>query len=111
MNTFRTPALGAAIAGMVAPALLFIGAGTAQALQDVNDRLPWVAVGAFVPQPDPPGVIDPGSRAPQIIDPGSRAGILDPGSKIGIEDPGIKIGIVDPGLKVGIGGPDTRPAP
>jgi hypothetical protein len=76
-----TAALGAALAAVAAPALLFLGAGTAHAIQDVND----------------------------IIDPGSTVGIEDPGIRPPmIIDPGSKVDIVDPGLRVGLGGPDTR---
>jgi len=35
---FVAGALGAAIAGMVAPALLFLGAGTAQARPDISEH-------------------------------------------------------------------------
>jgi hypothetical protein len=35
---FVAGALGAAIAGMAAPALLFLGAGTAQALPDISEH-------------------------------------------------------------------------
>jgi hypothetical protein len=99
-----TAAVGAAIAGVASSALLFLGAGTAHAIQDVNEAFvpplvqdvsegaPGITFGAFNPQPDPPGIIDPGS-------------------KVGILDPGSRVGIVDPGLKTGLGGPDTRPAP
>jgi hypothetical protein len=89
--------VGAAIAGAAAPALLFLGAGTAHAIQALSE-------GVFAPVPAVQDVSD-------VIDPGSRVGILDPGSKVGIIDPGSRVGIIDPGLKVGIGGPDTRPAP
>jgi hypothetical protein len=136
---FLTAAIGAVIAGAAAPALLFFGAGTANAIQDVSDGLlmppaiqdisegfvappavqdvsdgfltppavqdisegaPGIAAGTFDPQPDPPSIIDPGSR-----------GILDPGSRVGVIDPGSRTGIIDPGLKTGIGGPDTVPQP
>jgi hypothetical protein len=35
---FVAGALGAAIAGMAAPALLFLGAGTAQAMPDISEH-------------------------------------------------------------------------
>lgn len=74
MNTNHTrKAVSALIAGAAAPALLFLGAGSAQALPDVGERgaaailddLPTPrtcpsCVG-FDPQPDPPGYPDPGS--------------------------------------------------
>jgi hypothetical protein len=84
MNTtqIRTKLVGVAIGAVAAPVLLFLGAGTAQAIQDVNEITdPGLSV----------GIDDPGIRPPAII------------------DPGIKVGIGDPGIKVGIGGPDTRP--
>jgi hypothetical protein len=81
-------AVGATIAGVTAPALIFFGAGTAHAIQDVSDFPPRITVAESNPQPDTPG----------ILDPGSKVGILDPGSKVGILDPGSK----------GIGGSDTR---
>jgi hypothetical protein len=48
-TTSITAAVGVAIAAVAAPALLFLAAGTAQAE-------------GFNPQPDPPGVVDPGVR-------------------------------------------------
>jgi hypothetical protein len=75
-----TAVVGAVIAGAAAPALLFLGAGAAQADQDResvaiqdSEEKPDLTIGGFNPQPDPPGVIDPGSRV-GIIDPGSRVG-------------------------------------
>lgn len=102
MNTTHTRKtfVTGAIATVAAPALLFLGAGTAQAMQDAND-------------------VAPGSTS-GILDPGSRVGISDPGIKVGVDnpdirspqisDPDIKVGIVDPGLKVGISDPQVRPA-
>lgn len=71
---FGTAAVGAAIAGAAASALLFLGAGTAQAIQDSTEGRPGdamttpdpgstVGVGdaedrRFNPQPDPPGFHD-----------------------------------------------------
>ena len=62
-----TVAVSAAIAGAAAPAMLFLGAGTAQAMLDVSERgavaiiddLPTprscASCVGFDPQPDPPG--------------------------------------------------------
>jgi hypothetical protein len=88
-----TAAVGAAIATVAAPAvLLFVGAGTAQALPDLSERggilhdLPTPrecgGCDGFNPQPDPPGypepdVVDPGVRPPLIWDPG-----IHPGSEV-----------------------------
>lgn len=72
-----TAAVGAAIAGAAVPALLFLGAGTAQAIPDVSERgavaviddLPTQRTCAscvgFDPQPDPPGYPDP-SKLPSL---------------------------------------------
>ena len=75
MNITHTrKAVGAAIAGAAAPALLFLGAGTAQAIPDVSERgavaiiddLPTPRTCAScVPQPDPPGYPDP-SKLPSL---------------------------------------------
>ena len=126
-----TAAIGAAVIGVAAPALLFLGTGTAHAIQDISEHGGIAAIDylplprdsgscdGFNPQPDPPenpdpstedGVGNPNERS-QILDPGSKVGIIDPGLKIGISDPQVKVGISDPEDKVGIGGPDTRPAP
>jgi hypothetical protein len=77
MNTTHTrtkfaAVVGAAIAGAVAPALLFLGAGTAQATQDdpgfkvgIHDvaEMPIRCQSRLVlcagPQPDPPGIALP----------------------------------------------------
>ena len=82
-----TAAVSAAIAGAAAPALLFLGAGTAEAVQDVSERgavaiidnLPTPrtcgSCGGFDPQPDPPAYPDPGIRPPLLGDPGSSVGV------------------------------------
>jgi hypothetical protein len=57
--------VGIAFVGMVAPALLLLGAGNAQALPDVAERgapRDCGSCGMFDPQPEPPGFTDPGSR-------------------------------------------------
>jgi hypothetical protein len=86
-----TATVGAAIASLAAPALLFLGAGTAQALPDLSERggilhdLPTPrncgGCDGFNPQPDPPGypdpgVVDPGVRPPGVIDPGATDGFI-----------------------------------
>jgi hypothetical protein len=82
-TTSVTVAVGAAIATVAAPALLFLGAGTAQALPELSERggilhdLPTprdcAGCDGFNPQPDPPGypepgVVDPGVRPPGVIE-------------------------------------------
>ena len=71
----HTAAVGAVIATMAAPALLFLSAGTAQA---VIHNLPTPrncgGCDGFNPQPDKPD--DPDSRPPLTRDPASTAGII-----------------------------------
>ena len=81
----RTMSVAAAIA---AQALLFLGAGTANAVD---------------PLPEPPSIGDPGinpSPAPRI---GTVAPHLNP-------SPGLRVGLGGPDTKVSLGGPDTSPA-
>ena len=72
---FVTAAVGAVIATMAAPALLFLSAGTAQA---VIHHLPTPrecgSCDGFNPQPDKPD--DPDVHPPLTRDPGSTAGII-----------------------------------
>jgi hypothetical protein len=72
---FITAAVGAVAATMAAPALLFVSAGTAQA---VIHYLPTPrdcgACDGFNPQPDPPGF--PELRPPLTGDAGSTVGII-----------------------------------
>lgn len=120
-TTLVTGAVAAAIASAAVPALLFLGAGTAQAIQDVSERgavaiidnLPTPRMcgqcGGFNPQPDPPGNPDPGSSV-LISDPEDKVGIGNPDIRPTRKpDPANSVGIVDPGSKVGLGGPDTSP--
>jgi hypothetical protein len=72
---FLTAAVGAVVATIAAPALLFLGAGTAQA---VIHNLPTPrgcgSCDGFNPQPNP------GIYPPEIIDPGSAVGTVLPGA-------------------------------
>ena len=66
MNTRIRTALAGAIIGAAAPVMLFLGAASAQAAPDVNDRPSQVG---FDPQPEPPGSIrgfDPQPDPPRI---------------------------------------------
>ena len=96
MNTThtRTTSLAGAIAAVAAPALLFLSVGTAQAARDVSEAAPGITIGAFDPQPDPPGIGDPGLNPSPGLNP----------------PPGLRVRIGDPGIKVALGGPDTSPA-
>jgi hypothetical protein len=89
---FLTAAVGAAIATMAAPALLVLGAGTAQAIPDISAHGPAGTIAdlptprecgscnGFNPQPDPSGNPDPGS----------------------------KVGLGGPDTKAGVGAPEVR---
>ena len=57
-TTFTRTTFAIAIA---APALLFLGADTAQALSDVSERGGVAIIVGFDPQPEPPRFPDPGS--------------------------------------------------
>jgi hypothetical protein len=97
--TSVTAAVGAAIASLAAPALLFLGAGTVEALPDLSERggilhdLPTPrdcgGCDGFNPQPDPPGYPDSGVRPPLIGDLG-----LHPGSQGGLGGPDTTGGII-----------------
>jgi len=71
-TNIRSKVAGAAIGALAAPTLLLLTAGTAHAIQDVSDSVPGITFGAFNPQPDPPGIADPGIRPPLITDPDSK---------------------------------------
>jgi hypothetical protein len=119
-----TAAVGAVIAGAVAPALLFLGAGTAQAVQDISERgavaiidnlpTPRDCGNCFNPQPDPPGYPDPSSRSPLIGNP-NEGGVGNPNeARVGNPD---EAGIGNPDTAgvgnpndAGLGGPDTGPS-
>jgi hypothetical protein len=79
-----TAAVGAAIATIAAPALLFLSSGTAQAvIHYIPTPRDCGACEGFNPQPDPAS---------------------DP-------DPGIKVGLGGPDTKVGVGTPGGAPSP
>jgi hypothetical protein len=98
---FVTSAVGTAFASAATTALVFLGAGTAQAIQDVSERSAAAIIdnfpttrgcgscAGFVPQPDPPA----------FPDRHSTAGIGNPNDRP----------ITNPGNSVGLGGPDTLP--
>jgi len=90
---FVTAAVGAVVATMAAPALLFLGAGNAQA---VIHYLPTPrqcgGCEGFNPQPDPAG--DP--------DPGIKVGLGGPDTKLGVGSPGGAPPSLNPGDTVGI---------
>ena len=90
----HTAAVGAVIATMAAPALLFLGAGSAQA---VIHYLPTprscAGCDGFNPQPDTPD--DPDSRPPMTGDPGSTVGIIiNGGAPSPSQNPGDTAGVV-----------------
>ena len=99
-----TAAVGAVIATMAAPALLVLGAGTAQATPDISAHGPAGTIAdlptprscgscvGFNPQPDPPG--DP--------DPDSKVGLGGPDTKVGVGTPGSASPSLNPGDTVGI---------
>jgi hypothetical protein len=66
---FLTATVGAVVATMAAPALLFLSAGTAQ---------------AFNPQPDPPGFPDPGSQVGSSEE--TESGHPDPRGQVGFSE-------------------------
>jgi hypothetical protein len=72
---FLSAAVGAAIATMAAPALLFLSAGTAQA---VIHNLPMPRSCGSCDELDPRP--DPGMYPPDTFDPGSAVGTILPGA-------------------------------
>jgi hypothetical protein len=91
---FLTTAVGAIVATMAAPALLFLSAGTAQAVIH-NLPTPRSCAGCegFNPQPDPPGF--PELRPPPTGDPGGTVGIIiDGGAPSPPLNPGDTAGFV-----------------
>jgi hypothetical protein len=73
---FIAGAMGAAIAGMAAPALLFLGAGTAQAMPDISQhnattittqRASHIAIQVAPPLVSPPHVWGPFSSVEALL--------------------------------------------
>jgi hypothetical protein len=108
-TTFVTAVVGAAIASIAAPALLFLGAGTAHAIQDVSDRTPRDWISFVNPVPEPPSHPDPESQSPMIGNP-NDAGVGNPNDgQIGGPDTKVRVGTprgaspsLNPGDAVGI---------
>jgi hypothetical protein len=91
---FGTAAVSAIVATLAAPALLFLSAGTAQA---VIHYLPTPrscgSCDGFNPQPDTPGY--PELRPPLASDPGSTVGIIiEGGAPSPSPNPGHTAGVV-----------------
>jgi hypothetical protein len=89
-----TAAVGAVVATMAAPALLFVSAGTAQAVIH-NLPTPRTCAGCdgFNPQPDQPGF--PDSRPPLTGDPGGTVGIIiEGGAPSPSQNPGDTVGFI-----------------
>jgi hypothetical protein len=101
-NTSVTAVVGAAIGGIAAPALLFLGAGTAHAVQDVSDRTPRDWISFVNPVPEPPSHSDPESQSPMIGNPNEgQVGGPDTKDRIGTprgaspaRNPGDAVGII-----------------
>jgi hypothetical protein len=99
-----TAAVGGALTIIAAPALLILGAATAQATPDISAHGPAGTIAdlptprtcgscvGFNPQPDPPG--DP--------DPDSKVGLGGPDTKVGVGTPGSASPSLNPGDRVGI---------
>jgi hypothetical protein len=96
MNTshIRTKFVTAAVATMAAPALLFLSAGTAQAvIHNLPTPRQCAGCDGFNPQPDPPGF--PELRPPLTGDPGGTVGIIiDGGAPSPSLNPGDTVGFV-----------------
>jgi hypothetical protein len=92
-----TAAVGAAIATIAAPALLVLGAGTAQATPDISARGPVGIVGDLPTPRECPGC---GGFNPQPY----PAGDPDPDSEVGLGGPDTKVGVGTPG-----GAPSLNP--
>jgi hypothetical protein len=91
-----TAAVGAVIATMAAPALLILGAATAQATPDISARGPAGTIAdlptprgcggcvGFNPQPDPPGNPDPDTKVGVGTPAGAPSPSLNPGDTMGV---------------------------
>ena len=89
-----TAAIGAVVAAMAAPALLFLSAGNAQAVMHYLPT-PRSCAGCdgFNPQPDPAGF--PDSPPPLTGDPGGTVGIIiEGGAPSPSKNPGDTVGII-----------------
>ena len=90
---FVTAAVGAVVATMAAPALLFLSAGNAQAvIHYVPTPRTCAGCDGFNPLPDLAG--DP--------DPGIKVGLGGPDTKVGVGTPGGAPPSLNPGDTVGI---------
>ncbi len=85
-----TAAVGAVIATMAAPALLVLGAATAQATPDISARGPAGIIADF-PTPRTCGGCDGFDPQPE------PSGDPDPDSKVGLGGPDTKVGVGTPG--------------
>jgi hypothetical protein len=90
----RKQAITAAIAGAAAPAMLFLGAGTAQAIQDVSER-GAIAIIAELPTPRVCGGcagvdLDPLPEPPHFPNPDGEAGIGNPNDRVSLGGPDTK---------------------
>jgi hypothetical protein len=98
-----TTAVGAVIATMTAPALLVLGAGTAQATPDISARGPAGTI-ADLPTPRSCGGcvgFNPMQDQPGDPDPDSEVGLGGPDSKVRVGTPGGAPSL-NPGDTVGI---------
>ncbi len=114
MNDIRTRlavAVGAGIAGAAVPALLFLGAGAAQA-EPTNEEVGFgfvekgiIIIGGQPSGGEEKGFIIVGGKPSG----GEEVGIILHGKPAGNPDPGSRFGISDPEDNVGVGNPDTHP--
>jgi hypothetical protein len=89
----RKQVITAAIAGAAAPAILFLGAGTAQAIQEVSER-GAIAIIADLPTPRDCGScvgFNPQPDPPQFSYPDTEAGIGNPNDRGSLGGPDTKI--------------------
>ncbi len=91
---FLTAAVGAVVATIAAPTLLFLSAGTAQAVVHyIPTPRSCAGCDGFNPQPDTPD--DPEFRAPLTGDPGGTVGIIiEGGTPSPSLNPGNTAGVV-----------------
>ena len=92
-TTYTRTRFIAAIATLATPALLLLGAATAQAVGPIDDLPTERDCGScvgFNPQPDPPAFLNDRNTA-------------------GIGNPNDRPSMTTPGASIGLGGPDTAP--